>query len=44
VRLMVSHVIDAVRNQLALACRAQIIGKGFHRLGGEGRPCTVTIP
>ena len=31
------HVIDAMGNQLPLACGAKIVVKGFHRLGGEGR-------
>jgi hypothetical protein len=44
VRLMVHHVIDTVRNQLALACRAKIMVKGFDGLGGEGRASPVKVP
>src|SRR5262249_56082408 len=44
VRLMVHHVIDPVRNQLALPCRAKVVIERFDGLGGEGRPYTVKVP
>ena len=43
-RLMVHQVIDAVGDQLSLACRPKIMVKGFHRLGGEGRASPVKVP
>ena len=43
-RMIVPQVIDAVGDQLALACRAKIMVKGFDGLGGEGRASTVKVP
>jgi len=42
--VLVSQGIDAMGNQLPLACRAKIVVKGFHRLGGAGRASPVKMP
>ena len=41
---MVHQVIDAVGDQLSLACRAKIMVKGFDGLDGEGRASPVKVP
>jgi hypothetical protein len=43
-RGLVQPSIDAVGDQFPLAGGAQIVVKGFHRLGGEGRAGTMNIP
>src|SRR2546423_1525536 len=44
VRVMVPQVIDAMGDQLSLACGAKIGVKGFHSPSREGRACSGKIP